>query len=66
MTTTHTRVRALEKNPSVGGRKVDLANIKVPILCLFGEKDSSIPLAEVDAIRNRLAMQRSWLPNVRI
>ncbi|HEV7394766.1 MAG TPA: dienelactone hydrolase family protein [Burkholderiales bacterium] len=31
--------------------------MKVPVLCLFGEKDGSIPLAEVDAIRNRLAMQ---------
>jgi carboxymethylenebutenolidase len=32
-------------------------NIKVPILCLFGEKDTSIPPAEVEAIRKRLAMQ---------
>jgi carboxymethylenebutenolidase len=31
--------------------------MKVPVLCLFGEKDGSIPLAEVDAIRNRLGMQ---------
>jgi carboxymethylenebutenolidase len=31
--------------------------IKVPVLCLFGEKDASIPLAEVEAIRSRLAMQ---------
>ena len=31
--------------------------IRVPILCLFGEKDASIPPAEVDAIRARLAMQ---------
>jgi carboxymethylenebutenolidase len=31
--------------------------IRVPVLCLFGEKDASIPLAEVEAIRNRLAMQ---------
>jgi len=31
--------------------------IKVPVLCLFGEKDASIPLAEVEAIRKRLAMQ---------
>jgi carboxymethylenebutenolidase len=33
------------------------ANIKVPVLCLFGEKDASIPMAEVEAIRNRLGMQ---------
>jgi carboxymethylenebutenolidase len=31
--------------------------IKVPVLCLFGEKDASIPLNEVEAIRQRLAMQ---------
>jgi carboxymethylenebutenolidase len=31
--------------------------IKVPVLCLFGDKDASIPLAEVEAIRKRLAMQ---------
>ena len=31
--------------------------IKVPVLCLFGEKDASIPLSEVEAIRSRLAMQ---------
>jgi carboxymethylenebutenolidase len=35
----------------------EAANIKVPVLCLFGEKDASIPMAEVDAIRNRLGMQ---------
>jgi carboxymethylenebutenolidase len=33
------------------------ANIKVPVLCLFGEKDASIPMAEVDAVRSRLGMQ---------
>lgn len=31
--------------------------IKVPILCIFGEQDTSIPMAEVEAIRNRLDMQ---------
>ena len=31
--------------------------IKVPVLCLFGEKDGSIPQSEVEAIRQRLAMQ---------
>jgi carboxymethylenebutenolidase len=35
----------------------EAANIKVPVLTLFGEKDSSIPRAEVEAIRSRLAMQ---------
>ena len=32
-------------------------NIRVPILCIFGEKDTSIPPDEVEAIRKRLAMQ---------
>ncbi len=32
-------------------------NIKVPVLCFFGEKDASIPQSEVDAIRQRLARQ---------
>jgi carboxymethylenebutenolidase len=32
-------------------------NIKVPILCLFGEKDTSIPPSDVEAIRRRLGMQ---------
>jgi len=32
-------------------------NIKVPVLCLFGEKDASIPPAEVEAIRTTLARQ---------
>jgi carboxymethylenebutenolidase len=31
--------------------------IKVPILCIFGDQDASIPMAEVDAIRGRLDMQ---------
>ena len=31
--------------------------IKVPVLGLFGEKDASIPLAEVEAIKSRLKMQ---------
>lgn len=31
--------------------------IKVPILCIFGDQDTSIPMAEVEAIRNRLDMQ---------
>lgn len=31
--------------------------IKVTVLCLFGERDSSIPMAEVEAIRTRLGMQ---------
>jgi carboxymethylenebutenolidase len=31
--------------------------IEVPVLCLFGDKDASIPIAEVEAIRRRLAMQ---------
>ena len=35
----------------------EAANIKVPVLMLFGEKDSSIPQTEVDAIRSRLEMQ---------
>ncbi|HEV7800955.1 MAG TPA: dienelactone hydrolase family protein [Burkholderiales bacterium] len=35
----------------------EAANIKVPVLMLFGEKDTSIPQAEVDAIRNRVGMQ---------
>lgn len=28
--------------------------IKVPVLCLFGDKDATIPLAEVDAVRSTL------------
>jgi carboxymethylenebutenolidase len=32
-------------------------NLKVPVLMLFGEKDASIPPAEVEAIRSRLGMQ---------
>ena len=32
-------------------------NIKVPVLMLFGEKDSSIPMSDVGAIRKRLEMQ---------
>ena len=32
-------------------------NIKAPVLMLFGEKDSSIPMSDVDAIRKRLEMQ---------
>ena len=35
----------------------EAANIKVPVLMLFGEKDSSIPQDEVDVIRSRLEMQ---------
>ena len=35
----------------------EAARIKVPVLCLFGENDASIPMAEVEAIRNRLKMQ---------
>ena len=35
----------------------EAANIKVPVLMLFGEKDSSVPMSDVDAIRNRLSMQ---------
>ena len=35
----------------------EAANIKVPVLMLFGEKDSSIPISDVDAIRDRLGMQ---------
>lgn len=31
--------------------------IKVPVLMLFGEQDSSIPQSQVEVIRNRLAMQ---------
>jgi carboxymethylenebutenolidase len=33
------------------------ANIKVPVLMLFGEKDASIPMSDVEAIRSRLGMQ---------
>ena len=33
------------------------ANIKVPVLMLFGEKDASIPMSDVEAIRGRLDMQ---------
>lgn len=32
-------------------------NIKVPVLCLFGGKDASIPPDEVEAVRKRLQMQ---------
>jgi carboxymethylenebutenolidase len=32
-------------------------NIKVPVLMLFGDRDSSIPQSDVQAIRKRLAMQ---------
>jgi carboxymethylenebutenolidase len=32
-------------------------NIKVPVLCLFGDRDTSIPMEEVEAIRKRLGMQ---------
>ena len=35
----------------------EAANIKVPVLCLFGDKDASIPASDVDAIRSRLGMQ---------
>jgi carboxymethylenebutenolidase len=35
----------------------EAASIKVPVLCLFGEKDASIPPDEVEAIRSRLGMQ---------
>ena len=31
--------------------------MKVPVLCLFGEKDASIPMSDVEAIRKRLEMQ---------
>jgi len=31
--------------------------IKAPVLCLYGENDKSIPPAEVDAVRSRLARQ---------
>ena len=31
--------------------------IKVPVLCFFGDRDASIPMEEVEAIRNRLGMQ---------
>jgi carboxymethylenebutenolidase len=32
-------------------------NMKVPVLMLFGDKDSSIPMSDVEAIRKRLDMQ---------
>lgn len=32
-------------------------NIKVPVLCFFGDKDASIPIEDVEAIRTRLGMQ---------
>ena len=32
-------------------------NMKAPVLMLFGEKDSSIPMSDVEAIRNRLGIQ---------
>lgn len=32
-------------------------NIKVPVLCLFGDKDTSISPSDVEAIRKRLGMQ---------
>jgi carboxymethylenebutenolidase len=35
----------------------EAANIKVPVLMLFGERDTSIPPSDVEAIRSRLAMQ---------
>lgn len=35
----------------------EAANIKVPVLCLFGAQDASIPPAEVEAVRSRLSMQ---------
>lgn len=35
----------------------EAANIKVPVLMLFGEKDASIPMSDVEAIRGRLEMQ---------
>ena len=35
----------------------EAANIKVPVLCLFGDKDTSIPMSDVDMIRSRLEMQ---------
>ena len=48
-------------NPREGLRLEPLlseaANIKVPVLCFFGDRDTSIPTSDVDAIRNRLGMQ---------
>ncbi len=34
----------------------EAGNIKVPVLCMFGDKDTSIPIQEVQAIRTRLAV----------